>query len=77
MGWIEFHDYFTCDVCQGRDFKIVYNFSLRFHKVNFSDDLIYDRMTGEMYQCTNCRKTFTKQAIERGLSDIRKKHKRS
>ena len=36
-------EYFTCDQCDCKDFKLIYNFSLKFHNINFSDDLIYDR----------------------------------
>jgi hypothetical protein len=66
-------DYFKCDECQCRDFKRIYNFSLRFHGVNFSDDLIYDRLTEEVYQCTECNKRFSVDEIEEGLIEIKKK----
>ncbi len=65
-------EYFECDNCRSRDFKRLYRFSLRFHGVNFSDDLIYDRQTSEVYQCTECRKHFTREEIEQGLTEIRK-----
>jgi ribosomal protein L37AE/L43A len=68
-------DYFLCDGCQNKDFKRIYTFSLRFHGINFSDDLIYDRLTDEMYQCTTCNKIFTKDQIEEGLTAIKAKHK--
>jgi len=71
-----FVDYFVCDQCQSKDFKRIYNFSLRFHGVNFSDDLIYDRITEEIYQCTQCKKTFTLGEIEEGLAVIRQKMKK-
>ena len=70
-----FQDYFICDECKNRDFKIVCNFSLRFHGVNFSDDLIYDKLTNEMYQCTKCQKTFSKKEIEDALTIIKIRHK--
>ena len=69
------HEYFVCDACENKDFKRIYNFSLRFHTINFSDDLIYDRLIDEIYQCTKCRKTFTKNHVEQGLANIRKKYK--
>lgn len=69
------HDYFLCDACECKDFKRVYNFSLRFHGVNFSDDLIYDRLTDEIYQCVQCNRTFTKDQIEEGLQKIKNRHK--
>jgi len=67
--------YFECDNCQSKDFRRIYNFSLRFHGVNFSDDLIYDRTTAEVYQCTNCEKRFTREEIEAGLARIKQKKK--
>ena len=71
------HEYFLCDACECRDFKPIYNFSLRFHGINFSDDLIYDRLIDEIYQCTNCQRTFTKDQIEEGLRKIKSKHKKT
>ncbi len=68
-------DCFVCDVCENKDLILVYNFSIRFHKVNFSDELIYDELTEELYQCTNCQKRFTKKQIEEGLAILRKKRK--
>ena len=69
-------DYFLCEDCQCRDFKRIYNFSIRFHGVNFSEDLIYDKLVDEIYQCTRCQKTFTKAQIEKGLAEIRKRRKK-
>ncbi|MFC1532523.1 hypothetical protein ACFLZG_00925 [Thermodesulfobacteriota bacterium] len=71
------HEYFLCDACECKDFKRIYCFSLSFHGINFSDDLIYDRHIDEIYQCTNCRKTFTKDQIEEGLEKIKKKRKKT
>ena len=70
-----FRDYFLCDSCQGKDFRLVYSFSLRFHGVNFSDDLIYDELTEETYQCTGCEKVFRRKNIEEGLMEIKKQRK--
>ncbi len=72
----DIHDYFVCNGCANKDFKLVYNFSLRFHNVNFSDELIYDKSTDELYQCTSCGEIFTKKHIEAGLADLIKKRKR-
>jgi hypothetical protein len=72
----EIRDYFLCDNCSNKDFKLVYNFSLRFHGVNFSDDLIYDRLTEKIYECSECKKAFTLQQIEEGLADLRRRRKR-
>ena len=65
-------DYFLCDECAGKDFKLVYNFCLRFHGVNFSDDLIYDKAVEERFQCSKCEKTFSREEIESGLTRLRK-----
>ncbi|MFP4037020.1 MAG: hypothetical protein ACLFUE_05820 [Desulfobacteraceae bacterium] len=67
-----FVDYFKCDECGSIDFKRIYNFSLRFYNVNFSDELIYDRNTSEIYQCTGCKKRFSAEEIEKGLAEIKK-----
>ncbi|RLB37174.1 MAG: hypothetical protein DRH20_08305 [Deltaproteobacteria bacterium] len=69
-------DYFLCDQCSGKDFKLVYRFSLRFHGVNFSDELIYDKLVDELYECTGCRKTFTKAQIEEGLSALKRRRRK-
>jgi hypothetical protein len=68
--------FFVCDNCNNKDFKLVYNFSLLFHGVNFSDDLIYDKIIDERYQCTQCRKTFSKDQIEKGLAELKRKQKK-
>ena len=68
-------DFFVCDGCANKDFNPVYNFCLRFHGVNFSDDLIYDKIEEERYQCTKCQKTFTKNQVEEGLAKLRRKRK--
>jgi ribosomal protein L37AE/L43A len=68
-----FRDYFMCDNCTNTTFKRVYTFSLRFHKVNFSEKLLYDKVIDETYQCTKCNKTFTREQIEEGLTELKKK----
>ena len=68
-------EFFTCDACDNKNFKRIYNFSLRFHDINFSDDLVYDKMIDEKYKCTECSKTFTRDEIEACLSIIKKRHK--
>ena len=70
-------DYFLYDGCANKDFNLVYNFSLRFHRVNFSDDLVYDKLIEEMYQCTKCQRTFTKKQIEERLAELKKIRKTS
>lgn len=68
-------DYFQCENCKNKDFKRIYNFSLRFHRCNFSDDLIYDKLCDEIYQCTQCQKTYKMSQIEEGLLKIKKMRK--
>jgi transposase-like protein len=69
-------EFFVCDSCNNKDFKLVYNFSLLFHGVNFSNDLIYDKIIDERYQCTQCRKTFSKVQVEEGLAEVKRKQKK-
>ena len=71
----DIQDYFLCNNCANKDFKLVYNFSLKFNRVNFSDSLIYDKLIKEMYQCTKCQKIFTKKQIEDGLDEYKKRRK--
>ncbi len=63
-------DYFLCDKCKNKNFIRIYNFSVQFRRVNFSDDLIYDEVTEEIYQCTHCHKTFSKHQIEIKLKEM-------
>ena len=72
----EIRDYFLCDSCQNKNFSLVYTFSIRFHGVNFSDDLIYDKINEELYQCTHCQKTFTKEDVDKSLAEKRKSRKK-
>ncbi|MBN2031792.1 MAG: hypothetical protein JW836_00835 [Deltaproteobacteria bacterium] len=68
-------EYFLCDVCQNKDFTLIHNFSMRFYTVNFSDELVYERLTEECYQCTSCKKIFTKETISNSLGEFKKKRK--
>ena len=63
-------DYFLCDKCKNRDFIQIYNFSVQFRRVNFSDDLLYDEVPGETFQCTHCKKTFSKRQIKTELKQM-------
>lgn len=63
-------DYFLCDECKNKDFVRIYNFSVRFRTVNFSDELMYDEVVEELYQCTQCKKTFLKRHIDKRLQEI-------
>jgi len=68
-------EFFSCDACECKDFLRVSNFGLRFHGINFSDDLIYDSLVNEIYQCTVCGKRFTMDQIEERLTQIKKKYR--
>jgi len=63
-------DYFLCDKCKSKNFIRIYNFSVQFRRVNFSDDLLYDEVTGEVFQCTHCKKTFSENQIETELKEM-------
>ena len=69
-----FKVFFLCDNCTNKNFKRIFNFSLLFHGVNFSNDLIYDELIEETYQCTKCQKVYTKKQIDDGLNNLKKKH---
>jgi hypothetical protein len=66
-------DYFLCDKCKNKNFIRIYNFSIQFRKVNFSDELIHDEAMEEIYQCSHCKQTFSKQQIESELKKIKGK----
>lgn len=69
-------DYFECDGCHSKDFVRVLNFCLRFHGVNFSDELIYDRVTAEAYKCLQCGKRFTVEEVDDKLAEFKDKRRR-
>ena len=64
--------YFECSECRNRNFKQIYNFLIQFHTVNFSDGLIYDRLTHETYECTQCGKSYTRNQIEDKLAKFKR-----
>lgn len=70
-------DYLLCDNCKNKNFLRIYNFALQFRKVNFSDDVIYDEVAEEIYQCTHCQKTFTKHQIDARLKEMADERLRS
>ena len=63
-------DYLLCDKCKNKNFIRICNFSIQFRKVNFSDDLMHDEAMEEIYQCTHCQKTFSKNQIEIKLKEM-------
>ncbi len=70
-------DYFLCDKCKNKNFIRIFNFSVQFRKVNFSDDLIYDELTEEIYQCTHCHTIFSKHQIETRFKEMIGEHLKS
>jgi len=68
-------DYFMCDGCRNKDFTKIHNFSILFYSVNFSDELVYERLTEEMYRCSRCSKVFTKGQIDNALTEFKKARK--
>ena len=75
MDFVE--DHFLCGKCQNRNFKRIYSFSIRFHGVNFSDDLIYEKRTEETYQCTECARTYTNEQIREKLEELKAARRQS
>ena len=71
----EFREYFLCAECNNKKFKRIYTFSFLFHGVNFSDELIYDEITDELYQCTKCSSTYSMEQIKSSMAEIKKKRK--
>jgi len=63
-------EYFLCDKCNNKNFIKLRNFSVQFRNVNFSDELIYDEVIEEIYQCIHCKKTFTTKQVEAGLKAL-------
>ena len=68
-------EYFMCDDCQNKDFTKIYNFSMLFYSVNFSDELVYEKLTEEMYRCSRCSKMFTQGQIDKALMEFKKARK--
>jgi hypothetical protein len=70
-------DYLLCDNCKNKNFLRIYNFAVHYKKVNFSDDVIYDEVAEELYQCTHCQKIFTKHQINTHLKEMADERLRS
>ncbi len=71
----EMVDYFECEKCGNLEFRPVYSFSLRFHTVNFSDNLIYERVNEERFECTRCNARYTKDEIRQRLRELKRKRR--
>ncbi|MFW6147072.1 MAG: hypothetical protein ACOC6B_01625 [Thermodesulfobacteriota bacterium] len=70
-------EYLVCDNCNNKNFIRIYNFALCSKMVNFSDEVISDHVSEEFYQCTNCKKMFTKQQIVSRLREMEAEKLRS
>ena len=68
-------DVFCCSACQNASFRQIYGFSIVFHKVNFTDELIYDRVTRQSYECTKCGRIFPSEEIEEKLREFKKERR--
>ncbi len=71
----EIREYFECRECGNRNFRPVYTFSLKFHRVNFSDELVYDRINEEKFECTKCGAIYSLEQIREGLREIKRRMK--
>ncbi len=67
--------YFECKKCGNKEFRPVYSFCLRFYKVNFSDDLLYDKINEEKFECTKCNTKYTREEIQNILQQIKQQRK--
>lgn len=65
-------DFFICSACQNKSFRPIFTFSIVFRRVNFSDELIYDRITEEAYECTRCGKAHSKGEVEEKLLEFKR-----
>jgi len=66
---------FRCTECGYGRFKKFYTFNIDFRNVNFTDEIIYDIVNEEYYQCTECDAVYTKKEIEKILKSIIIKYK--
>ena len=66
---------FNCNHCGSKDFKKVYNFSVNFKNVNFSDNLIYDVNPKCVYVCIECGERYSYKYIQESIQRIIDKYK--
>lgn len=64
---------FLCNECGGKYFIKVYTFSIRFKEVDFSDDLIYDKLEDERYMCGECRATYSQVEVDDTLRQAKRR----
>jgi hypothetical protein len=65
-------DVFCCGACHNVNFRQIYTFSIVFQTVNFSDELIYDKLTRESYECTQCGKIYPMEEVEERMREFKK-----
>jgi hypothetical protein len=68
-------DVFCCSACRNENFRQIYGFSIVFHTVNFTDELIYDKVTRQSYECTKCGKIYSNEEIEETLREFKKERR--
>jgi hypothetical protein len=68
-------EYFVCDKCGSKDFLPRHSFVIELKTVNFSDDLIYDKIIEECYECKGCGECIKQDQIDAGLRELEHKHK--
>lgn len=64
---------FLCNDCGGKYFLKVYTFSIRFKEVDFSDEMIYDKMEDERYMCGACRTTYSQKEVDDTLRQAKRR----
>ena len=66
---------FVCKSCKSADFNKIYNFSVDFKNVNFSDSLIYDINPKCVYVCIECGERYSYEYIQESIQRIIDKYK--
>jgi hypothetical protein len=71
----EVKEYFTCDKCGSQNFFTRNSFAILLKKVNFSEDLVYDHITEECYECKECGECINRGDIDDAIREIKRKYK--
>ena len=66
---------FICLDCKGENFGANYKFSVEFKDVNFTDRLIYDKITEASYFCKECGKVYSQEFIQESIQKTIDKYK--
>lgn len=75
IDMVQYTKKFTCEDCKCQEFDKEYEFFVDFKNVNFSDDLVYDKRTEEVYVCKNCGKKYAHDFIQNKIEEIIYKYK--